>query len=404
MKNLVGDEMQRWRDRPTGGMAAEDRAAALIRGSLAPGEPSNVQLLQIEHALLERRRRPASWTLAVRVALVVVALTAGVATVKAYEFARRAGWLGSIQSAPRDPADRERASQRRARPARLAESGDAKLAPSEPVAEAASSAPPAALGAEAPPALVASARSPTRAASSAKPPHRSLAAPAAASAHVPVPPAEPFSAPSPATAPPPTAGSDLDPAAQLAPAPSPTPALPAASGPASRPRSSVSSEEIRTLDHALGLLRRDHDGAAALSALDAYLEGFPQGLLRQEARFARVDALLLLARSDEALVALEDLHLGVGRRATELRVIRGELRAPRDCVGAEADFSAALGQDPSAGLIERILYGRGVCRTRLGNVAGAAADLQRYLDRFPTGAHAPSARQWLRTLGKPVDP
>jgi TolA-binding protein len=145
------------------------------------------------------------------------------------------------------------------------------------------------------------------------------------------------------------------------------------------------------------LLRRDHDGGGALSALDDYLARYPRGLLSREAHFARVDALLLLGRSDQALADLEVLPLDRGRRSTELQVIRAELRARNTCASAVSDFSAALSQSPSAGLLERILYGRGVCRSKLGDVAGALEDLRRYVARFPSGAHARSAQQWIES-------
>jgi tetratricopeptide (TPR) repeat protein len=157
------------------------------------------------------------------------------------------------------------------------------------------------------------------------------------------------------------------------------------------------SDEVRALDQAMTLLRREHDGARALAALDAYLARFPRGLLNREARFARVDALLLLGRPDQALAALEVLPLDRGRRSTELQVIRAELRARNSCTSAAADFDAALSQSPNAALLERIFYGRGVCRSKLGDLAGAADDLHRYVERFPNGVHARSAREWIES-------
>jgi hypothetical protein len=145
----------------------------------------------------------------------------------------------------------------------------------------------------------------------------------------------------------------------------------------------------------LALLRRQHDAGAALAALEAYLGRYPHGVLEQEARQARVDALLLLKRPDQALAALEELPLDHRRRSTELRVIRGELRARTDCTRAEADFSAALSPEPDAALLERILYGRGACRAKRGDRTGARSDLERYLGRFPEGSHAGWARRWL---------
>src|SRR5262249_18921193 len=118
------------------------------------------------------------------------------------------------------------------------------------------------------------------------------------------------------------------------------------------------------------------------------------GILRREADEARADALLLLGRSDQALAALEGLTLaGAGRRAQELRVIRGELRAARDCTAAARDFGAVLEAAPAgtSDLTERALYGRAACRARSGDRTGAAADLDLYLDRFPAGRFAAEA-------------
>jgi len=173
-----------------------------------------------------------------------------------------------------------------------------------------------------------------------------------------------------------------------------------AEGPSATVPSAASSEEIYALDRAIGLLRRDHDAAEALAALDIYLGRYPHGVLTREARLARLDALLLLQRTDEALAALETLPLDNGRRSMELQVVRAELRARTDCARAEEDFVAVLTHSPNAGLLERILYGRSACRTQLGDGSGAAADLRRYLERFPNGVHARWAQEWLDTITK----
>jgi hypothetical protein len=55
---------------------------------------------------------------------------------------------------------------------------------------------------------------------------------------------------------------------------------------------------------------------AALTALDAYLDRYPHGVLHREARLARLDALLILKRTDEALAELETLPLDSGRRSS----------------------------------------------------------------------------------------
>jgi TolA-binding protein len=162
----------------------------------------------------------------------------------------------------------------------------------------------------------------------------------------------------------------------------------------------AASEEIIALDQAIGLLRRRHDPGAALVALDSYLDRFPGGVLSREACFARVDALLKLDRSNEALAALEDLPLDTHGRSIELQVIRGELRSRSECVRAEQDFSAVLTRGANLALVERALYGRGACRIKRGDKTGSIQDLRDYLDRFPTGTHAVWARQWLDSANR----
>jgi TolA-binding protein len=145
----------------------------------------------------------------------------------------------------------------------------------------------------------------------------------------------------------------------------------------------------------VSLLRGRHDAPAALAALDDYLTRFPAGVLAPEARVARVDALLMLGRADEALRALDALPLDAHRRSTELQLIRGELRARTDCGRAEPDFTAVLARAPAAPLEERALYGRASCRSAQGDAGGAANDLRAYVGRFPHGAHADWAHRWL---------
>ena len=371
MKEDVGDRVSRLRDRPPGGADLEDRAAALIRGAEACDEPSELQMARIEQGIWARSSHRARPSLALRVALAVFCLVAGVASVKAYELARRAGWLDRIYGAvlpTREPA-RSQPSKRPVRtvappPSRPATTLDQATVATEPVAP----------GSEHVPEIEAVA---------SEPPRRQTRA----SRHV-------AAAEIPAYAPAPTMEKPFGVAPVLLP-PGQTAEGAAASVPSSAP-----SEEIRALDRAIGLLRRDHNAPAALAALDTYLGRYPHGVLHREARLARLDALLLLQRTDEALAALETLPLDNGRRSTELQVVRAELRARMDCSRAEEDFSVALTHSPDAVLLERILYGRGTCRAKLGKGSGAAADLQRYLERFPNGAHARWARQWLDTISK----
>ena len=323
------DPILRWRDRPAGGEATEDRAAALIRGSLVPGEPGDLPFLCIEHRSSRWSRSP----LVPRLAFTALFLVVGVATVMA---ARGAGWLDrilpAVKSAP-EPAPL-RAHRRNQLP-RVASNAPAAVTDVKPLGAAETVAP---LPGPAETAPAAENQAPQRKARISRR----------------------------------TASID-------------------------RPESSppALSEEILALDQAIGLLRRDRDADAALSALDAYLARYSHGVLNREARLARVDALLMLHRMDEAQNALESLPLGTHRRETELQVIRGELRARSDCARAEEDYSTVLARNPDAALVERALYGRGACRAKRGDGTGAAEDLRRYLERFPNGAHAAWARQWL---------
>ena len=156
--------------------------------------------------------------------------------------------------------------------------------------------------------------------------------------------------------------------------------------------------ESRLLADALTALRQRRDPELALRALDDYERRFPAGALAPEAAAARIDALLALGRRAQALARLETLPLERLPRGTELRVLRGELRAGRGALGAALDdFTAVLSApNVSAASLGRALYGRGSCRSRLGDVPGARADLTEYLRRFPSGPFAEPARRALR--------
>src|SRR5512138_1101893 len=347
----------RWRDHPPGTESVEGRAALLIQAVLPPDEPDDVVLARVERCL--RWQRPPA--LAVRpwfrLALAALALLAGVATVKAFEWVREAGLVG-----PAVPVEPERQAARR-RPQRSAgvrpavgPTDGAMPSPiplaSAPTGVASPSPAPARLAVPAvsprpAPALTRQHRVTTQAAQPAPP------SPTTSVDELPAPPS-PSARPSPSTA---------------APAPSAT------------------SEEVALLDRAVALLRRHHDPAGALASFEDYLHRYPQGLLQREALAGRIDALLLLGRSEQALSALEAFPFDQHRRSTELQVIRGELRARTDCARAAGDFTDALGRGPDAPLLERILYGRGACRAKLDDRGGAEADLRRYVERFPAAEH-----------------
>jgi hypothetical protein len=168
--------------------------------------------------------------------------------------------------------------------------------------------------------------------------------------------------------------------------------------PAEKPVDPVVAES-RLLADALTQLRQRREPARALRTLDDYERRFPRGTLMPEASAARIDALLALGRRGEALERLDALAM-IDRlpRAAELRVLRAELRAGRGALpGAVSDFGAVLGMaGASDDVVGRALYGRGSIRARLGDAAGARADLRDYLRRFPHGRFAGPAGRALR--------
>jgi hypothetical protein len=157
-------------------------------------------------------------------------------------------------------------------------------------------------------------------------------------------------------------------------------------------RPSALARESELLQKALGKLRRDHNGPAALAQLDQYQAEFPGGELGAEASVARIDALLLSGRRSEALGLLSRQALDGAGRASELRLLRAELYAERDCGRALADFNAVLAGASGTSLNERALYGRAACRLRLGDAAGGHADLEAYLQSYPAGRFADQVR------------
>lgn len=381
-----GDETARLVERSKGGDAALDRAATLIRESLVPRDPNAAELERITRAVATGDLPRARARLALRLAVAAVCLMAGVASVSGYEMARRAGWLGEPKATSAAKPAPAPAPKRRA-------------APKLPVVESP--------GADLPaPALSPDGEDRHERESAPVVPRLALRSPtnpstARARELVRLEQVRPAAETSPILAPsalPPSPSPPAPPATILPSSVAPLSAVnpPSLAVPA-RAQPPAISPEVREMDRALSTLRRDRNPGAALAALDGYLGRYPHGVLEKEARLARIDALVLLGRNEQALNALETITFDPGLRSTELLVVRAELRAARDCRRAVEDFSAALGRGPDAKLLERILYGRGACRTKLQDLTGADDDLLRYLERFPTGAHADWARRWVAT-------
>jgi len=109
------------------------------------------------------------------------------------------------------------------------------------------------------------------------------------------------------------------------------------------PDESPVSAEARSLAQALSLWRREKNGDAALSLLDAHERRFSHGALSVESKVARAEILLALARRDHALRVLDSLGLIGLPRARELETLRGELRVEAGrCREARADLSRVL--------------------------------------------------------------
>lgn len=181
----------------------------------------------------------------------------------------------------------------------------------------------------------------------------------------------------------------------------PQPAPQAASAASGEAESGLLAES-RLLGKALHQLHQERDAQAALGSLTAYELRFPHGMLGEEAQAARIDALLLLERRDEALSLLDHTTFTRLARGGELRVVRGELRAAGGrCGEAIGDFSWTLSHQPTASMAERALYGRAACRAKLHDTDGAHADYQDYIQRFPGGKFSAAAQAATSRLSRP---
>ena len=153
--------------------------------------------------------------------------------------------------------------------------------------------------------------------------------------------------------------------------------------------------ESRLLARALAKLRQDGDAEQALAILDEHRADFgPGGVLAPEANAIRIEALLQLGRHTQALALLDAQTPNTNGVGREMLVARAELRADRGRrASALHDFDLLLRADaPADSVTERALYGRAVCRGKMGNWEEARRDFERYLATFPDGIFADKAR------------
>ena len=387
----------RWKDRAGQANLAERMAGRLIRAMGKPPVLSDPQLTRMQAAARETQRRPGlvKWWPALAAALLVSGATFAVAA--HLDLVPR--WLRSSPE-PQVPAPSVRSHKPHlARATPSSTSAPALAAPAPAIetppelhapAEAAPAAP-AQVPARKPTAQLAFARTPD----AVRAPPSEDRRPEAESA---VRPAQPPAAPPQAETMRATATptpSALAPAAHLALLERQPPPLASV---AARPKNGA-----LWLAETLHSLRTDHAPGAALALLDLHAAELGQSALVHEAMLLRVEALLDLKRSKEALALLDGKALSSVAASRTLLLTRAQLRAAAGrCADGLADFDLLLAraQRPD----EQALYGRAVCRSRTGDKLGAQADFSLYQREFPNGAHIRDAKQQLGSTVKSANP
>ena len=162
--------------------------------------------------------------------------------------------------------------------------------------------------------------------------------------------------------------------------------------------------ETRLLAQAFQALRVDKDAEAALRALDDWARRFPNGALLHEAQVARVEALLALGRTADALPLLLEMRDRASGLTRDIQIVRAELLAEQDrCTEAVPDFDDLLKDGLRDAVDERALYGRAACDLRAGRTALARDGRGRYLAAYPAGRCARAVRRAVDDLG-PLPP
>jgi hypothetical protein len=156
----------------------------------------------------------------------------------------------------------------------------------------------------------------------------------------------------------------------------------------------VPTSPSRFLTEAIRILRSDRSPEAALALLDLHGADLDKSAYAHEALLVRVEILLSLHRTTDVLRLLDTMPLADVAASHTLLVTRGKLRAAANrCGEGLGDFDLVLAKSQAPD--KQALYGRAVCRKRLGDAMGARVDLEKYRRAFP----GPSAAALERELG-----
>jgi hypothetical protein len=141
-------------------------------------------------------------------------------------------------------------------------------------------------------------------------------------------------------------------------------------------------QTARSLKDIVRALRIDHSPSQALALLDRHASELAGNAFAEEALLLRVEAMLALGQRGAVLRLLDEASLSDVATSRVLLVTRGELRAAANrCLEGIGDFDLVLAE--SRRPPKQALLGRARCKQKLGDAAGAEADLDRYRREFP---------------------
>jgi hypothetical protein len=145
---------------------------------------------------------------------------------------------------------------------------------------------------------------------------------------------------------------------------------------------SVRSPAALHLKEIVQALRIEHSPRQALALLDRYASELSSGAFADEALLLRVESMMSLGERAAVLRLLDGRALADVAASRVLLVTRGELRAAANrCSEGIGDFDLVLAEARRPP--KQALLGRAMCKKKLGDVAGAQADLERYRREFP---------------------